>query len=179
VLSGTGDFSISAWVNPISLAGLVNEFVIAGNYGAGNTAGAQVNGYNGKFGVYVAASPTILSTATLAAGVYSIVTATRSGGVVSLYLSGALDSTATRTGSITTTRNWAIGNGPDYTGGHGGRIDDQGVWNRALTAPEVWQLYQAGRGGLGRLLTPQRRSYAFKVPAAGNRRRRIICGAEC
>jgi len=62
---------------------------------------------------------------------------------------------------------------------HDGLLDDVGVWNRALTAPEVWQLYQSGRGGLGRLLTPQRRSYAFKAPAAGNRRRRIICGAEC
>jgi hypothetical protein len=60
-----------------------------------------------------------------------------------------------------------------------GLIGEVAIWNRALTAPEVWQLYQAGRSGLGRLLTPQRRSYAFRVPAAGNRRRRIICGAEC
>jgi hypothetical protein len=47
-----------------------------------------------------------------------------------------------------------------------GLIGEVAIWNRALTAPEVWQLYQAGRGGLGRLLTPQRRSYAFRVPAA-------------
>jgi Concanavalin A-like lectin/glucanases superfamily len=47
-----------------------------------------------------------------------------------------------------------------------GRLDEVAAWRRRLTTPEMQQLYQAGRGGLGRLLTPQRRSYAFRVPTA-------------
>ena len=165
-MSGTGDFTISAWINPISVSGTTSEFYIAGNYGSGNLTGVEFYGYNGKLNVYVT-STSVASTSTLTAGVYTFVTATRKGGAITLYQSGLADATGTLSGSIGSARNWAIGNGPDYTAGHGGRIDDQGVWNRALTAPEVWQLYQSGRGGLGRLLTPQRRSYAFKVPAAG------------
>jgi len=48
-----------------------------------------------------------------------------------------------------------------------GRIGDLAVWSRRVTAAEIRGLYQLGQSGLGRLLTPQRRSYAFKVPAAG------------
>jgi hypothetical protein len=165
VLSGTGDFTISAWVNPISLSGTASEFFIAGNYGSGNLTGVEFYGYNGKLNIYVT-STFVASTSALIAGVYTFVACTRKGGAITLYQSGLADATGTLSGSIGSARNWSVGNGPDYTAGHGGRIDDQGVWNRALTAPEVWQLYQSGRGGLGRLLTPQRRSYAFRVPAA-------------
>jgi hypothetical protein len=59
------------------------------------------------------------------------------------------------------------------------QIAEFAIFNRAMTMPSLRQLYQLGRNGLSGLLTPQRRSYAFRVPAAGNRRRRIICGAEC
>jgi hypothetical protein len=60
-----------------------------------------------------------------------------------------------------------------------GAVFEVAVWPLVLTSTQVRQLFVLGAGGLGRLLTPQRRSYAFRVPAAGNRRRRIICGAEC
>jgi hypothetical protein len=60
-----------------------------------------------------------------------------------------------------------------------GTVHSAALWGRSLTTVEVSQLYGLGVGGFARLLTPQRRSYAFRVPAAGNRRRRIICGAEC
>jgi hypothetical protein len=59
------------------------------------------------------------------------------------------------------------------------KIADVSLFRSALNSTQVWQLFQLGPSGLGRLLTPQRRSYAFRVPAAGNRRRRIICGSEC
>jgi hypothetical protein len=165
VLSGTGDFSITAWINPISVLHPTNELYIGGNYGSGNNAGIEFYVYNGKLQLWVT-STYIQSTVSLNAGVYLFVAGTRKGGSSTLYLSGVADATGTLSGSIGTSRNWSIGNGPDYTAGHGGRIDDQGVWNRALTTTEIWQLYQAGRGGLGRLLTPQRRSYAFKAPTA-------------
>lgn len=100
--------------------------------------------------------------------------------VVDMSLSGSgrvatyIDGVSTGTGfeqnpltSILTNSNAiTIGNATTNNLPFNGLLDDVAIWNRALTAPEVWQLYQAGRGGLGRLLTPQRRSYAFKVPAA-------------
>ena len=47
-----------------------------------------------------------------------------------------------------------------------GQIGETAMFSRVLTDAEIWQLYNLGQSGLGRLLTPQRRSYAFKVPAA-------------
>ena len=47
-----------------------------------------------------------------------------------------------------------------------GQIGETAMFSRVLTDAEIWQLYQLGQSGLGRLLTPQRRSYAFKVPTA-------------
>lgn len=47
-----------------------------------------------------------------------------------------------------------------------GQVGDCAVWHAPKTAVDARQLYQLGQPGLGRLLTPQRRSYAFRVPAA-------------
>jgi len=46
------------------------------------------------------------------------------------------------------------------------QIDEVAIWNRDVSPAEASGIYNMGRGGLGRLLTPQRRSYAFRVPAA-------------
>ena len=59
-----------------------------------------------------------------------------------------------------------------------GFISDAMVWNRPLTAGEIRELYLLGRGGLGRLLTQRAQQRVFRT-AQGNRRRRLICGAEC
>lgn len=166
VLSGTGDFTIAAWVNPLSVSGTVNEFYIAGNYGASNLTGVEINGYNGKFGCYCSSGGTFFSTATLTASVWTHVCATRVGGVVNLYLNGKFDSSATRSGSIGTSRNWSIGNGPDYTAGWGGSIGEVPVWGRGITIGEVAGLYRLGNGWIGRELTGvNRRRRAFKGPS--------------
>lgn len=54
-------------------------------------------------------------------------------------------------------------------------IGECAVWMRALTAPEIAELYRRGNGWLGRELTGmnQRRTYAKKL---ANRRRRLLCG---
>ena len=56
-----------------------------------------------------------------------------------------------------------------------GLMDDVVIWSRAITAGEMWQLYQLGRGGMFQ----RRRLRRAYVSEAGNRRRRLICGAEC
>jgi hypothetical protein len=51
--------------------------------------------------------------------------------------------------------------------------DDLRIYNRALTAGEVRQLYQIGRGNM-----PLRRRRRYTEQAGGNRRRRVLLG-EC
>jgi hypothetical protein len=58
-----------------------------------------------------------------------------------------------------------------------GQADDIRIYNRALTATEIQLLYTGGRG-VG--LMPERIKHRRKTTAtATNRRRRIICGANC
>ena len=57
-----------------------------------------------------------------------------------------------------------------------GAIDSVALWNRALAPNEVRSLYNLGRGGM---LERRRRRRVYSVQDTGNRRRRIICGAEC
>lgn len=176
VLSGTGDFTISAWVNPISLSGTINEFYIAGNYGASNTTGVEINGYNGKFGCYCSSGATFFSTATLSTGVWTHVAATRQAGTISLYLNGVFDSSATRSGSIGTSRNWCIGNGPDYTAGHGGLIDSVMAHTRALNPNEIAML--ARRRGIAYDMMPMPMLYSEQAgfQAAWALRQTLILG---
>ena len=68
------------------------------------------------------------------------------------------------TGSIVNGNNRIGWDGADD--GANCQIAEFAIFNRALTMPSLRQLYQLGRNGLSGLLTPQRRSYAFKVPAA-------------
>ena len=65
---------------------------------------------------------------------------------------------------------------PNYN--FAGQVHSAAMWNRALAGGEVWQLYNIGRGGLGRLLTQRAQRRVYRT-AQGNRRRRLICGAEC
>ncbi len=56
-----------------------------------------------------------------------------------------------------------------------GQLDDIRIYSRALTAGEVRQLWQIGRGNM-----PLRRRRRYTEQAAGgNRRRRVLLGAEC
>jgi hypothetical protein len=178
ILSGTGDFTITAWVNPTTISGTALDLHAAGNYGSGNTTGVQIGGYNSLAFGYCSSGASLFSTSSVSAGVWFYVGFIRSGGVCTLYLNGKAEATGTRAGSIGTGRNWSIGAPADTNAGHGSSIDDQGTWSRAITAPEMWQLYQLGRGGLGRLLTQRAQRRVFRA-AQGNRRRRLICGAEC
>lgn len=94
------------------------------------------------------------------------------------YIDGVLISPVTVVGTPSTiapTGSFSIGRyqpTPSYNAS-GTLTDDVAVWNRALTADEIRQLYYLGRGG----------SYAVDIPSVyrqptastGNRRRRIIC----
>jgi hypothetical protein len=97
---------------------------------------------------------------------YHVVCTWAVGRPMEIYVNGrrGTPTTANYTAQSATTER--IGNYSTASISFGGLVDDFGRWSRALTAPEIVAIYNMGRGGLGRLLTPQRRSYAFRVPAA-------------
>ncbi|MCJ7778105.1 MAG: LamG domain-containing protein, partial [Sedimentisphaerales bacterium] len=67
-----------------------------------------------------------------------------------LYLEGVLDATPvidTTTGTLATSRTFEIGRLPYYPDYFDGMIDDVRVYDRGLSAEEIWQLYQQGTGG--------------------------------
>lgn len=63
------------------------------------------------------------------------------------YCDGALVSTATGSSLFHSgAGNVCIGQQEETGGGHDGRIDEFGMWNRAITAGEVTEWYNAGAG---------------------------------
>ena len=106
--------------------------------------------------------------------------ATIRGTTGTLYLNGAQAATGTVNAIGNTTGVCEIGRYGDFGGGYylNGWLADVGLWNRALTATEAYELFRRQQGGLGRLLTQRAQRRVFRT-ATGNRRRRLICGAEC
>lgn len=58
-----------------------------------------------------------------------------------------------------------------------GQSAEYAIWNRTLTVPEIRRLYQLGPGWFGR--REARRRYGKAGGVTTNRRRRLICGANC
>ena len=93
------------------------------------------------------------------------------------YINGRLSNTAAQTVTVTQSQTQTY-IGYNYWGATNSLLDDVAFWSRLPTSPEVAELYRLGRGGLGRLLTQRAQRRVFRT-ATGNRRRRLICGAEC
>jgi hypothetical protein len=60
-----------------------------------------------------------------------------------------------------------------YANGYFGEV---AIYNRALTAGEMSEIYRRGNGAIGRELTGQTRRRTYGFVATGARRRRILCG---
>ena len=178
----TGAFTVSAWVNRRT-AGTDGFRHVWGNLSNANTYMISISNTQVWSQSDTAATFKTYSGFAFSNSVWCHVVVTRdSANGVRVWKDGVESTSGTQTVTGTYTLQ-GIGRYANAAGGNApyqwdGQIGDIGVWGRALTAPEVRQLYQVGQSGLGRLLTPQRRSYAFRVQT-GNRRRRIICGAEC
>jgi len=141
ILSGTGDFTITAWVNR-SVNGTVDY--IAGNYGSG----AYVTGIefyvlnSNKLCVFIDGS--VVSTQLLNIDTWYHVAVTRTSGAIKLYVNGAQDGSGTLAGSISG-GNLAIGNGPNYTTERfEGKIDEVKIYNYARTAAQITYDYNKG-----------------------------------
>jgi len=99
---------------------------------------------------------------------FHVVFVSRSEANKELYVDGVSVGTSTVSVTRATAGNLTFGQPGDLTSLNfrlNGRLADLGMWNRALAAPEVVALHRASQGGLGRLLTQQRRR-VYGIPAA-------------
>ena len=140
-------FTFSAWyktTSPSQSAGM-----IFGDAAASSGGGSKIGLVGGKF--FVRAGGTAVNTLTVPTdGAWHLFTVTRSsvGGVRSwlLYLDGKLAQDAGTTPGATAYAFNKIGaNGSDLSQLFNGYLDDVRSYGRALSAAEVWQLYNSGR----------------------------------
>jgi hypothetical protein len=180
-----GNLTVSAWAcfRARSTSGnIVSNISSAGSNGFGLNMGFSANkilwSQNGS-------AFDITSTATITDALWHHVLLSRYGTtgawVLAVYIDG-VGNTATVAGNppaATSSGNLTLGRGGDYApSGYANMIvGEVAIYNRALTAGEVRELYRQGNGAIGRALTGQtrRRTYGF-VAATGARRRRILCG---
>ena len=145
IISGTQNFTVEAIVKSNNTA---SPDYIFGNYGLSNYNGLELYSYLNKFRFWYGAET--FSNSTISPNTWYILVCTRSGNTTSIYINGILDITGTNPNSITTSLSYRIGNGPDYnTEIYSGNISKVSVYNRALSAAEIKQNYNALKSRYG------------------------------
>jgi hypothetical protein len=148
VIPATGSFTLSLWIETTSLASiqtvlsagtyLVDELILFGSV----TAGSAVN----QLRLFNRADGEILVGSDIRSTGWRHIALTRNGTTYTLYLDGASNASATKAGAIGAGLN--IGAAPFESGGYryfySGNIDEVRIYNVALTADEVKQLYRMG-----------------------------------
>lgn len=92
---------------------------------------------------------------------------------LNLYLNGKSDATAIAGPASITTNSLSLGVGaqPNGTSRFGGSYDDVRIWNRGLTAAEVWEMFLFSR----MRFDPTLNFLTSSSTKTGNRRRRVVC----
>lgn len=145
LLTGTGNFTLTAWIKPSTVA----TGYIMGNYGTSNINGIEfyTSSIGNELKVYMGAA--ISSGVTLSASAWHFVAVKRSGTTVSFYVDGIEYSGGTSSHNITSSLNWTVGNGPNYTTERfRGTIDQVSVWNTALSTAQLDAIYNSAAGAL-------------------------------
>jgi hypothetical protein len=156
-LNLSSNFTISVWINYAEGAGEgENPRVFStagyevGTLGTGNPRNIYFNNTTASNGAFEAISSTAVPS-----GVWTHIVAVKAGTTLTLYLNGTFDSsfsTNLLSGPLAYSRNFipAIGanSGALDQDEYGGLIDDLAIYNRALSAQEVSELYESFASGI-------------------------------
>jgi Tfp pilus assembly protein PilV len=147
--------TLSAWVKPDAYG--TDPFVISKANGTGSGNMRWMLGFNNlsstsaqvSFGLRTGSSTTTLNTATsYGVGAWMHIVARYDGATMKIYVNGTQVATTAKTGSISTTgtittrisgRDGNVTSRP-----FNGKIDEVGIWNRALSPTEINDAYQRG-----------------------------------
>lgn len=139
---GTGEFSINFWIK----AGTINDF----DYMMSNFDTGTVNNFfliqlvSNTVRVYMDnGSATTLDASTLVNdSAWHMISVTRdSSDLVSVYIDGNSENSTTKAGDLSNNDAWYIGARYNSANEYNGDMSEVGVWNRGLSATEVYQLY--------------------------------------
>jgi hypothetical protein len=138
VLSGSQDFTISAWVRYVNSNG-----TIFGNYAAGNL---QVFYGPTYIGLWLNNNSAYANASNYLSGDNQLVVQRSGGSKLLVWLNGVLIDTGTSSDTIGTTSNFRIG--ANHVGGElqGGRFYNLQVYNRALTPSEIFHNFTSTKG---------------------------------
>jgi hypothetical protein len=146
VISGSQNFTIECACR--SLAANTAEYIF-GNYGVANN-GIELYFYLNELILYYGGTYLFSPDNSILSNTWYIVTATRNGNNVALYINGALSSSGANSNSITTNNPYTIGNAYDYNSEiFRGNIASVKVYNRALSNIEILQNYNAQKSRYG------------------------------
>lgn len=142
ILSGSQDFTISAWVQSSGGTG-----TIFGNYPAGNLQFFYSPTYIGFWlnnnSAYANAA------ANYSANIVNLVAQRSSGTNLTLYLNGQVIKTGSSNSTIGTTSDFRMGASTSNVELFQGKIYNLQVYDRALSAAEVYSLFVAHKGRYG------------------------------
>jgi len=147
-LNFSGGITVSAWVKATADTG-TKDLLTHGSISSGTEVYLRINAGNYEVGTYSGGVYHGVSVAAPAqdAGKYVQLTGIYDGTNWNLYDDGRLlGSSASTTGSVTVNSSWYIGGNPNDAGWYytGSNIDEEAIYNRALTATEVAALANVG-----------------------------------
>jgi hypothetical protein len=160
--TGNVDITYSLWI--YSLNNSVNKSLLnVGDNGITNKRSAIGNEITGGIS-YIAQANDIASSYFSPLNQWHNIIVTKAGESVNFFLDGMLFNFGTITSgqNITNTRIVFGSNGTNWGGGEffSGKLDDIGIWNRALTQQEISNLYNAVSCANNTAITPQINSVA-------------------
>lgn len=149
---GSGNVSLSIWIKPESQSGNNDIFAIGSNTGSrirlqrrGNNFGAYINNSSG-------AGSALTGSSTITNGVWYNLMLIKSGTTFTLYVNGTSETSGTYTGTFDE-QEGIIG---AYFGGSSGfikgKLDEAALWNTALSADAVTEIYNATNNNSGKAL---------------------------
>jgi hypothetical protein len=146
IVTGTGDFSLCSFVKRNTTDASADY--ICGNYGVGNN-GLELYYYLNKVYFYMAGAFAV-SNITINDMNWHFVCGVRISGVAQIYFDGVFNSNAAANVNIPGVNPFTLGNGFNYTSeALNGNIANCSVYNRALSASEILQNYNAQKSRFG------------------------------